>query len=221
MAIRLEDVTKIWRDGTGAERRVLDIPRLDLADGDQVCLVGGSGSGKTTLLNVIAGIVAPTSGAVLHDGVDIARMAESKRDKFRAANVGYVFQTFNLIQGLTATENVRVAAGFGPAGGRGSADRAKELLARVGIEERMNALPARLSVGEQQRVAIARAVVNEPRVILADEPTANLDEDNGDAVLALLREVATEQGSILVLVTHETRVREMFEDVRLLAELAA
>lgn len=221
MGIVLENVTKSWRDVSGEERRVLDIPQLEIADRSQVCLVGGSGSGKTTLLNVVAGIVSPTTGRVLHDGEDVAALPEPRRDAFRADNVGYVFQTFNLVQGLTAAENIRVAASFGPERGKGAKEKAETLLARVGLEERSGAKPARMSVGEQQRVAIARAVVNEPKVILADEPTANLDEENGDAVLALLREVAEEQGSILVLVTHETRVREMFDDVRLLSEISS
>ncbi|KER09488.1 MAG: ABC transporter ATP-binding protein [[Candidatus Thermochlorobacteriaceae] bacterium GBChlB] len=181
------------------------IEQFRIADGERIALVGKSGSGKSTLLNLIAGIVTPTSGSVSVDGIDIGKLSEAKRDQFRAANIGYVFQTFNLIQGLTALENVLLAMGF--AGKHKSPEtRAKELLSRVGLENKLRHKPRELSVGEQQRVAIARAVANEPKILLADEPTANLDEQNTDIVLNLLNELSSSEPRILILVTHERDV---------------
>ena len=219
MSIELQDVTVTFRDPLGASVPVLDVPSLSIEDGRQVCLSGGSGSGKTTLLNVIAGITRPNHGKVVHDGTDLSHLSEPARDRFRAQHVGYVFQTFNLLQGLSAKENVLMPAWFGGKTGSASRTRAAELLERMGLRHRMESRPGTLSVGEQQRVAIARAVMNEPKVVLADEPTANLDEKNGDEVLELLREVTSESGSILVLVTHEERVRSRFDDVIALSEV--
>ncbi len=221
MRIRLQDVKVTFRDTQGHDVPVLDIPDFQVDAGHQVCLVGGSGSGKTTFLNTLAGIVVPTAGRVLFDDTDVARLTEARRDRFRARHVGYVFQTFNLLQGLTALENVALPARF--AGVRRAAARARaaELLDRVGLSHRAGARPGTLSVGEQQRVAIARAVINRPTVVLADEPTANLDVDNGDQVLSMLKEAASEAESVLLLVTHEPRVQEHFEDVRELGELGS
>lgn len=184
---------------------VLDIPAFEVKDGERLALVGKSGSGKSTLLNAIAGIVAIRQGSLNVNGVELARLSEPERDDFRAANIGYVFQTFNLLQGLTAFENVLVAMSFAKKIPNAKA-RAKALLERVGLGEKLNRKPRELSVGEQQRVAIARAIANDPRVILADEPTANLDEQNTEIVLNLLKEVASENNRILLLVTHERDV---------------
>lgn len=184
---------------------VLDIAAFEVKDGERLALVGKSGSGKSTLLNAIAGIVAIRQGSLNVNGVELARLSEPERDDFRAANIGYVFQTFNLLQGLTAFENVLVAMSFAKKIPDAKA-RAKSLLERVGLGEKLNRKPRELSVGEQQRVAIARAIANDPRVILADEPTANLDEQNAEIVLNLLKEVASENNRILLLVTHERDV---------------
>lgn len=221
MGIRLKDVRVTYRDQAGHDLTVLDIAGFAVARGTQVCVTGDSGEGKTTLLNVLAGITMPTVGSVVHGELDITALSEATRDHFRAKNIGYVFQTFNLLQGLSALENVLAAAHFAGHHGREVKERARALLTRMGLEQRMAAKPRTLSVGEQQRVAIARAVVNAPRVVLADEPTANLDETNGDEVLELLKEVASDEGSILVLVTHEARVREHFEEVVPIAEISA
>lgn len=220
MGFKLEDVTMTYPEPGGGSRKVLDIPGLEVGDGRQVCLSGHSGSGKTTLLNILAGITLPTTGRVVYDGEDITRLSEHARDRFRARNVGFVFQTFNLLQGLNALENVQVAAGFAGRRGRAVRERAAGLLERMGLQHRAHARPAALSVGEQQRVAMARAVVNHPKVVLADEPTANLDEAGGDAVLEVLREVVSEEAGILLLVTHERRVQERFEEVLPLKELS-
>jgi ABC-type lipoprotein export system ATPase subunit len=220
MTIRLEQLKVVFQDARGKDVPVLDIPELVLEDGRRVCLVGGSGSGKTTLLNVIAGITTPTSGTVRHGDVDFGTMSEPEIDQYRAKHIGYVFQSFNLLQALSARENVALAGSFA---GRTTAEatkRAQKLLERVDLGHRMGARPGTLSVGEQQRVGIARALINEPKVVLADEPTANLDGKRSDEVLKLLEEVVAEEGATLVLVTHEERVTARFDDVVELEELS-
>ncbi|MCB9832598.1 MAG: ABC transporter ATP-binding protein [Planctomycetes bacterium] len=220
MAIKLEDLRMTWREPDGRERHVLDVPLLEVPDASQLCLVGHSGSGKTTLLNVIAGIVRPSAGRVFVGGEEISAMGEAQRDLFRARHVGYVFQTFNLLQGLTAVENVMLAMSFAGVAARPARERAEHLLDRVGLSERRRARPATMSVGEQQRVAIARALANRPMVVLADEPTANLDERNAAETIDLLRETTSEENSILLLVTHDAEVRDRFDDVRELREIS-
>lgn len=219
MALRLEEVTKSFTSPSRERVTVLDIPHLEIADGRQLCLTGGSGSGKTTLLNILAGIVLPTTGSVVFDDVDIARLSETARDRFRAKHVGYVFQTFNLIQGLTALENVVLARNFAGVKGDLARKNGADLLEKVGLSHRASARPGTLSVGEQQRVAIARAVVNTPNILLADEPTANLDEANAEQVLDLLQEMCQDLGSTLLIVTHEPQVRARFSDVVPLSEI--
>ncbi|MCS6988330.1 MAG: ABC transporter ATP-binding protein [Chloroherpetonaceae bacterium] len=188
---------------------VLNIPSFEVKAGESLALVGKSGSGKSTLLNVIAGIVAVGQGSLKVNGVELVSLSEPRRDDFRAANIGYVFQTFNLLQGLTAFENVLVAMTFAKKTSDAKS-RAKSLLERVGLGEKLHRKPRELSVGEQQRVAIARAIANEPSIILADEPTANLDEQNSQSVLSLLKEVASEKHRVLLLVTHEKDVAACF-----------
>lgn len=212
MPIHLEALEVTFTDLRGKQVPVLDIEKLEIDDGEQLCLVGGSGSGKTTLLNVLAGISQPTKGKVLYDQRDIAAMSEAERDKFRAENIGYVFQSFNLLQSLSALENVAIAGTFGGLSKNESRERATKLLQRVDLGHRLDARPGTLSVGEQQRVGIARALINQPRVVLADEPTANLDEARADEVLDLLAEIVEEEDATLILVTHEARVRERFAE---------
>jgi len=212
MAIRLEKVKVVFEDHLGKDVPVLDIEELELEEGAQICLVGGSGSGKTTLLNVLAGIVTPSVGKVLYGDRDIAALGEAERDRFRAENIGYVFQSFNLLQSLTAQENVAIAGTFGGLSRADADARARTLLERVDLKHRRTARPGTLSVGEQQRVGIARALINQPRVVLADEPTANLDHRRADEVLGLLEEIVAEEKSTLVLVTHEERVMSRFAD---------
>jgi len=220
MGIRLKDLKVVFRDRAGTQVPILDIPEFAVPKGTKICLTGGSGEGKTTLLNVLAGITMPVAGNVIHGDTDITTLSEPRRDRFRAKHIGYVFQTFNLLQGLTALENVLAAAHFAGRHGREVRARGEALIERMGLSHRFDAKPGTLSVGEQQRVAIARAVVNSPRIVLADEPTANLDEVNGDEVLELLKEVTSDQGSILLIVTHEPRVRAHFEQVVPLSEIA-
>ena len=214
--LRLRNVRKCYREADGNKLEVIRIGQFDLGSGEQAVLVGASGSGKSTLLNLIAGILLPDDGEVCIQGTDITKLPEAQRDRFRAANVGYVFQSFNLLQGFTALENVLLGQMFGT-GGNG--DRAVQLLKNVDLEHRLHHLPRALSVGEQQRVAIARALVNAPPLVLADEPTGSLDARNGAAVLDLLRQVCADGKHTLLLVTHDPLMMKSFEHVVRLEEL--
>jgi putative ABC transport system ATP-binding protein len=220
MSFELTGIRKSFARPGAGRHDVLNVARLAAAAGEHVCLVGGSGSGKTTLLNVVAGITAPDAGRVLVGTTEITALSESRRDRFRARNIGYVFQVFNLLQGYTALENVLLPLRFAGIGGRQAAERSARLLERVGLAGKTRHRPAALSVGEQQRVALARAVVCKPTLLLADEPTANLDPANAERALALLREVASEAGATLLVVTHDDRVRSCFARVETL-EVAA
>lgn len=214
--LELAGVRKGYVAPDGGRVEVLDVQQLSLAAGEQVALRGASGTGKTTLLHVIAGIVRPDAGSVRVAGEDVARLDEAARDAWRARHVGYVFQTFHLLQGFSALENVALASMFaGPA----KVARARELLERVGLAGRLDYLPRKLSIGQQQRVAVARALVNSPQLVLADEPTGNLDRANAVAALALLRDTCRESGAALLVVSHDERVVERFERVIDLAEL--
>ena len=170
------------------------------------------------MLNLIAGILLPDSGEILLNGTDVTKLAEAARDRFRAANIGYVFQSFNLLQGFTALENVLLGQMFASHGS--GAERATKLLETVGLGKRLHHKPRALSVGEQQRVAIARALVNEPSLVLADEPTGSLDAKNGGVVLQLLRKICAENEHTLLVVTHDPKVQEQFEKVIRLEELS-
>lgn len=215
--LELRQLRKSYREADGGLLDVIHINQLSLAHGDQVALVGESGSGKSTLLNLIAGIQLPDSGEILVNDSDVAKLPEAARDRFRAANIGYVFQSFNLLQGFTALENVLLGQMF--ANGSNGGDRAVELLKTVGLGKRLHHKPSALSIGEQQRVAIARALVNAPPLVLADEPTANLDAKNGEAVLELMRRVCADGGHTLLLVTHDQQVMKSFEKVIPLEDL--
>lgn len=214
--LRLKDVKKAFRQPDGSPLPILDIPEFHVAPGEQMVLMGPSGCGKTTLLHVIAGISRPDQGQVRIDQWDIGLMPEAERDRFRAEHLGYVFQTFNLLRGFTALQNVLLAMRF--TGRRVDKVRAKELLERVGMGHRMTHRPPMLSVGEQQRVAIARALANRPKLLLADEPTANVDSRHQQQVLNLLRETCQKEKVALVLVTHSPDVAKQFDRVDRLAD---
>lgn len=207
----LKDLRKSFVEPDGTVLPILNIKQFDVAAGEQVVLMGRSGSGKTTLLHVIAGISRPDSGVVEIHGCDITRLPEAGRDRFRADHVGYVFQTFNLLPGFSALENVMLGMKFGR--GRPDVDRARNLLERVGLKQRLTHKPAMLSVGEQQRVAVARALANRPKLLLADEPTANVDATNQQLIVDLIRDTCREEGVALLLVTHTPEVSEQFERV--------
>lgn len=215
MSLQLQDVKKSYRQPDGNVLPVLNVPTFKLSQGEQVALVGESGGGKTTLLNVIAGITRADSGAVVVDGIDLTRLAEPARDRFRADRIGIVFQTFHLLPSLSALENVLLGMAFS-----GKADRkfASELLTRVGLGERQHHRPQQLSVGEQQRVSVARALANKPKLMLADEPTASVDLANQDLILKLIRDTCHEHNISLLLVTHSHDVSNQFERVEELTE---
>lgn len=215
--LQLRDLRKSYREADGNLLEVIRLRQFELAAGEQVVLVGQSGSGKSTLLNLIAGILLPDQGEIVVNGTNPASLSEAARDRFRAANIGYVFQSFNLLQGFTALENVLLGQMFGD--GNGGSDRARELLKNVGLEHRLHHKPRALSVGEQQRVAIARALVNAPPLVLADEPTGSLDSKNGAAVLELLRQVCADGKHALLLVTHDPQVMNNFEKIVRLEDL--
>lgn len=189
---------------------MVDVPTFSLGGGERVALRGGSGSGKTTFLNLLAGILVPDSGEIRIADEIITGATESRRDRIRAVSIGYIFQTFNLLQGFTALENVELAMRFGH-GIR--PDVARGLLDRVGLRDRADFLPRQLSVGQQQRVAVARALANRPKLVLADEPTGNLDFRHAAASIALIREVCSEMGATLLLVSHDRDVLAQFERV--------
>ena len=183
----------------------------------RVIVVGTSGSGKTTFLHLIAGILAADEGRIVIDGEAVAALGESQRDRARAARIGYIFQTFNLRQGYTVLENVVLGMSFGP-GGVDRA-RARALLERVGLGHRLHHFPRQLSTGQQQRVAVARALANRPKLVLADEPTGNLDRAHGREALTLIREACREAGAALLLVSHDPEVLAQFEQVRDFSEI--
>jgi len=214
--LEIHNLVKEYAAPDGTRSRVVDVETFTLDAAAQVALRGSSGSGKTTFLNLIAGILKADSGTISLNGVDIARASESARDRSRATTVGYVFQTFNLLQGYTALENVLLGMMFG----RGAdPEYARSLLERVGLADRMHYRPRQLSVGQQQRVAVARALANHPKLVLADEPTGNLDVHHAQSALALIREICGEQGAALLLVSHDQMVLDQFESASDFAEI--
>ncbi len=209
--LKLEALQKSYLEPDGHRLPVIDIPHYELQSGEQAVLIGRSGGGKSTLLHLIAGISRPDAGHVIIDGLDITRLAEAGVDRFRAENMGYVFQTFNLMTGFTALENVLLGMTF--ARGRKDNARARQLLDRVGLSHRLTHKPATLSVGEQQRVAVARALVNRPKLLLADEPTANVDPANQQHIVDLIRQTCREEKVSLLIVTHAMEVAQQFDRI--------
>jgi len=197
--LRCESLTRTYVSG-GREITVLRDITFDLEPGGFLAVTGPSGSGKSTLLGLLAGLDRPTRGRVVLDGRDLTALTEDERARVRAESVGFVFQSFHLIETLTARENVQVPLELRGEDGRA---RASALLERVGLGDRGHHYPAQLSGGEQQRVAVARAFAHRPKILFADEPTGNLDAANGQNVVALLSELNRELGTTLVLVTHE------------------
>ena len=210
--LAIADLRKSFVSPEGERVEIVNVQEFSVATGAQVALRGESGSGKTTFLNLIAGILAADSGCVKLDGVEMTALSEPKRDRLRAEKLGYIFQTFNLLQGYTVLENVVLGMSFGPRG----ADRthAREVLERVGLGHRLNHFPRQLSTGQQQRVAVARALANRPKLVLADEPTGNLDRKNAREALTLIRKVCGEEGAALLLVSHDEEVLGGFETKR-------
>lgn len=215
--LQLTAVKKSYIEGNGNVLPILDIPRFTIDRGEQVVLIGRSGCGKTTLLHVIAGISRANEGQILIGGVNVGKLSEAGCDRFRAARLGYVFQTFNLLPAFTALENVLLGMTFGR--GRLDSARARDLLDRVGLSHRMHHRPGMMSVGEQQRVAVARALANRPGLLLADEPTANVDPANQQNIIDLIRGSCRDENISLMLVTHSTQVSDQFDRVDKLEEI--
>ncbi len=213
----LKNIRKSFREPDGGRLPILAMDEYRVAAGEQAVVVGASGCGKTTLLHVISGISRPDAGRVKVDGWDITVLTEGECDRFRAERIGYVFQTFNLLPGFTALENVMLSMRFGQR--RPDKARAKQLLDRVGLGHRMTHKPTMLSVGEQQRVAVARALANHPRLLLADEPTANVDSGNQQQIVDLIRETSREENVALVMVTHSPEVARQFDRIDQLEQL--
>ncbi|MDA1259363.1 MAG: ABC transporter ATP-binding protein [Planctomycetota bacterium] len=208
--IRLRDVQKSFGAAENAAP-VLSVRSLVVARGERVALMGESGSGKTTILNLVGGLLTPDAGSVEVAGSDLATLSEAARDRFRARHVGYLFQTFHLLDGWTARENVELGASF--TGRRAEAGRAEALLREVGLGERLGHWPRQLSVGQQARVALARALINKPEVLLADEPTGALDHANGATVLRTILDSARVAGSTVLCATHDPEVAAAFDRV--------
>lgn len=202
---QLTGVTKRYRRGKDTVEALRGVD-LTIEDGDQLVIQGPTGGGKSTLLQMLGALDRPTEGSVEFDGVDLARLGEAKLTRMRAENIGFIFQSFNLIPTLTAQENVETALvpmGIKPAERR---RLAVEALESVGLDERLTHLPSELSGGQQQRVAIARALVKKPKVLLADEPTGNLDEATRDDIMGLLEGLWRERGLTFILVTHDSAI---------------
>ena len=215
--VELKNLNKSYDEGS-KQRRVRRDLALEVSEGQMLVLLGRSGSGKSTLLNLLSGIDRPDSGEVLIDGTDISALSEKERTLFRRNQIGFVFQSFNLISTLTAFENVML-----PLRLKGAVDSTSEALAlhflsEVGLEDRKNSYPDRLSGGEQQRVAIARALAHEPSFILADEPTGNLDYKTGASILSLLADLVLKNGRTMIIATHDREMGQIADRVLELRE---
>jgi putative ABC transport system ATP-binding protein len=221
--VQIRNLSKTFQEG-GRSRTVLDELSADFQEGEFAVLLGRSGSGKSTLLNLISGIEKPTAGDVDVNGVTITRLSEKERTLFRRDHIGFVFQFFNLIPTLTVLENVTLPQELAGYNGRSLNEAALDLLAQVGLADRRDAFPDKLSGGEQQRVAIARALAHNPLLVLADEPTGNLDEETGDKVLDLLLTLTRTAGKTLIMATHSPEIVPLADrvfsihDGRLVAE---
>jgi len=197
--LEVSHLRKSFVSPDGGKSLVVDVESFSLTAGDLFGMRGESGSGKTTFLHLLAGILRPDEGSVIIDGTEVSELNEAARDHLRASAIGYVFQSFNLLQGFTCLENIMLAMSFA---GKVDETRAKELLDRVGLSHRLAHYPRQLSIGQQQRVALARALANRPKLVLADEPTGNLDEKTADTVMELLLHLCRDETAALVLVTH-------------------
>jgi len=208
LTLRMRSVTKTFGSGDAAVT-ALDNVDFEAQAGEVVVVMGPSGAGKTTFLTIAGALLRPTGGTVEIAGIDATRLRERDLSAVRRDKVGFIFQSFNLLEALTALENVRVVIADGATSGRAATNRARELLAMLGLSHRLKSLPKQLSGGEKQRVGIARALANNPDLILADEPTANLDSRRGLAVMRLLRQIAIEMDKAVVVVSHDHRMREV------------
>ena len=210
--LEVRGLTKVFGSGATAVRAV-DGVDLTARRGEIVIIMGPSGSGKTTLLTLIGGLLKPTSGSVHIDGLDVTAMKESALPRVRRHYVGFIFQSYNLLESLSAVENVEVPLNLAGRGGRQAQHKAEGILRDLGMGHRLRFKPNDLSGGEKQRVSIARAMANDPQLILADEPTANLDSKHGPEIVLLLRDIARELGRTAIIVSHDSRIQEMADRV--------
>ena len=211
-ALIAHELTKTFGQGDLAVTAVHDV-ELEVALGEVVLIMGPSGSGKTTLLSMLGGMLRPSSGTVVVDGIDLTTTRERDLPRLRARHFGFVFQDFNLLSALSALENVELACNLAGVTGAAARDRAQTLLERFGLGKRLHFVPAKLSGGEQQRVALARALANDPPLLLADEPTANLDSKIGHEVARHLRSLAVDENRSVLLVSHDARLKEVADRV--------
>jgi putative ABC transport system ATP-binding protein len=210
--VTVRSLTKTYGAGGLAVDAVREVA-LDIEPGEVVLVMGPSGSGKTTLLLMLGAMLRPSSGSIIVDGIDLAIARERTLPPLRAQKFGFVFQDFNLLSALDALENVELACNLAGVTGRAARERATDLLTRMGLDDRLHFRPDQLSGGEKQRVAIARALANNAPLILADEPTANLDSGHGREIARLLRELATDGGRSVVIVSHDERLKEIADRV--------
>jgi putative ABC transport system ATP-binding protein len=210
-AIRIDRVSRHYSMGEAIIRAVDDVS-FDVPTGEFLAMLGSSGSGKSTLLNLIAGLDRPTSGAIVANGQDLSTVSPQELARYRRQTVGMVFQSFNLLPRMTLEENVELPLRLAEVDRADRAPRVREALDRVGLGKRIGHRPSELSGGEQQRAAIARALVNHPKILLADEPTGNLDSTTGESILTLLRDIQKNPGMTIIMVTHERPLAERFAD---------
>jgi len=203
--ISARNISRVYKMGS-EEIHALHDATLDIANGQYVSIIGPSGSGKTTFFNMVGGLDRPTSGEVFVEGCHLADLNSSQLAWFRCHKIGFIFQSFNLIMTMTALENVAIAHIFSGNSPRRAKDKAADMLERVGLGHRLDHLPSQVSGGQQQRIAIARALVNEPLIILADEPTGNLDLHTGQEIINLLDEMKHQQGITIVTATHDMKM---------------
>jgi putative ABC transport system ATP-binding protein len=212
---QLTGVTKTYQKGRGTVQALRGVD-LEINDGEFLAIQGPTGHGKTTLLQMLGGLDRPTSGSIELAGQDLAELRESQVTQVRAKSIGFIFQTFNLIPTLSAQENVEVALVPSGVSGTERRSRAQAMLTDLGLGERLRHLPAELSGGQQQRVAIARALVKQPKVLLADEPTGNLDEDTRDEIITLMEKLWSDYGLTMILVTHDSSVARRAQRIGLM-----
>lgn len=211
--IQLRDIEMKYEDN-GQEILALKLKKLNIEEGKQVAFIGASGSGKTTLFNLISGMIVPTKGTVEVNDLEITSLKESERDLFRANHIGYIFQDFNLFNEFTVLQNVILPLSFSKAYDKKEMnDMAKQVLKEVGMAEKINQKVKTLSGGEKQRVAIARSIINSPDIILADEPTGNLDYKNGAKIMDILTKIAREKKATLIVITHNNSQLDMFDEI--------